>query len=301
MALIANDLEWSARALQNILIPQGYGVIRASSPEEARERLTGNGVDAAFIDAGLAGGRGIEFCRSIHADPRVTDSTPLLVTTVGATGRQDRVSALRAGAWEVFGFPLDAEELLLKLAAYIRAKQESDSARDDGLVDGLTGLYNFQGVMRRTQELASQAYRHHRPLACVVIALVDSGSTEGGGSTIGRRDDGGATALSPAVDRIAGVFREKGRVSDVIGRQNRNEFVVVAPDTDSNGAEALIRRMGEAIRSAAVETDDLPEVQVRIGSYAVSDFGEASIEPVELLTRATKQLRVPGLARHSSN
>lgn len=74
-------------------------------------------------------------------------------------------------AWEFVGLPLDAQELLLKLDSYVKAKFEADRNREQGLVDRDTGLYNEKGLLRRATEMGSDAYRHNRALACVVFGL----------------------------------------------------------------------------------------------------------------------------------
>src|SRR3989454_134917 len=67
--------------------------------------------------------------------------------------------------------PHDADEILLKVQAYVRAKLDADRARAEGLLDPLSGLYNPQGLARRARELGSHAFREHGALACVAVAL----------------------------------------------------------------------------------------------------------------------------------
>src|SRR5207244_9727385 len=94
-----------------------------------------------------------------------------LLSLPDSATRADRLAALRAGAWECIAPPHDADEILLKIGAYVHAKLDADRARADGLLDAATRLYNRQGLARRARELAAQAYRDHGALACVVLAL----------------------------------------------------------------------------------------------------------------------------------
>src|SRR5881409_763312 len=80
-------------------------------------------------------------------------------------------SCRTAGAWECIAPPHDADEILLKIGAYVHAKLDADRARSEGLLDSATRLYNRQGLARRARELGAQAYRDHGALACVVFAL----------------------------------------------------------------------------------------------------------------------------------
>src|SRR2546428_4374828 len=164
---------------------------------------------------------GVELSRSRRADPGVSSSTPILLTIRDAATRAQRLAALRAGAWECITPPHDADEILLKIGAYVHAKLDADRARTEGLLDAVTGLYNRQGLARRARELGSQAFREHGPLACVVLALdiepaEPASAQQQGGTSLGR---------------YVQAIKSAGRPSDVIGRLSATEFAVLAPGT----------------------------------------------------------------------
>jgi len=77
-----------------------------------------------------------EFCRELRADRVVSPSTPVFVTLSSPPTRRDRLAAWRAGAWACLGDPLDAEELLAVLDAFLPAKLDADQARTDSFIDG---------------------------------------------------------------------------------------------------------------------------------------------------------------------
>jgi diguanylate cyclase (GGDEF)-like protein len=286
VAVIANHQEWSARSLESILGPSGYAVLRAYSGQQVLDQMRGANPDLYLLDTSLPDMHGVELCRTLRADPHVTATTPILLTTAGPSTREQRLEGLRAGAWDFLGLPLDSEELLLRLDAYVKAKMEADSVRDEGLLDHLTGLYNIRGLLRRARELGSDASRHQRALACIVFS--PELASEQAPTTEAVAEDEDSTAMS----RLVGVFKATGRVSDAIGRLGQNEFVVLAPDTDPAGALRLAERLTTAAESGGVDVDKpTSRVRLRAGYYAVPNFQEASIEPVEMLVRATMALR----------
>lgn len=286
VALIANHQEWSARSLESILSPSGYAVLRAYSGQQVLDQMRGASPDLYLLDANLPDIHGVDLCRALRADPHVTATTPILLTTAGPSTREQRLEGLRAGAWDFLGLPLDSEELLLKLDSYLKAKMEADSVREEGLLDHLTGLYNIRGLLRRARELGSDASRHQRALACIVFSPeMTSQPVTNAEPTIEDQD-------SSAMSRLVRVFKATGRVSDAIGRLGQNEFVVLAPDTDPAGALRLAERLTTAAESGGTEADRTAgRVTLRAGYYAVPNFQEASIEPVEMLVRATMALR----------
>ena len=277
LALIANDHEWSIRSLESILAPDGYAILRAFSGQQAIELAREGGPDLMIIDANLPDVSGVDVCRILRQEPRVSSSAPILITTAGRLTRPQRFEGLSAGAWDFLSLPLDAEELLLKLRVYMKLKFESDRTREESLVDPLTGLYNLRGLMRRARELGQDAYRHGRPLACVAFAP-DSMASE---------DD----RLWTAVDRLAEVFKASGRVSDAIGRVRLGEFVVIAPGTDDVGARKLAQRLVSAVEASELDTTEPLDLALVAGYDAAEDLREAGTQPAALLAGATTALR----------
>ena len=283
LALIANDQEWSARSLESILAPAGYSILRAYSGQQAVDRARAARPELIILDLNLPDLPGTEVCRILRADPRVGASTPILMTTAGPSMRTRRLDALRAGAWDFLGLPMDAEEFQLKVGVLVRAKREADLHREQTLVDEMSGLYNSKGILRRAREIGSEAYRHHRALACVVFApdLEEAQRAEA--------EEDPAARLA---GEIAEVFRASSRTSDAVGRLGRTDFVVLAPATDSAGAVRLAKRILEASRRGVGGADPGSHpFRLRAGCYAVPDFREAALEPVDVLVRATMALR----------
>jgi PleD family two-component response regulator len=279
LVLVAGEREGTARWLEGILAPHGFAVFQAVNGRHALARAHGTQPDAIFMDAVLPDMSGLELCRLLREDPRVTPATPLLITTPHVPTREQRLAALRAGAWDCIGRATDPDELVLKLEAAMRAKLDADRARAEGLVDPGSGLYNRQGVARRAVELGSQAFRQRSALACVVFAV----DLEPAAAT--------GEAAAAAIVRCVQVLKATGRVSDVVGRLGPTEFAVLAPATDRVGATKLAQRLVGAIEAPAVRGQPGPPLRVRAGLEAVGNVGYAPIKPMDLLIRASAALR----------
>jgi len=275
VVLIIDDQEWSTRTLESILAPSGFAVMRAYTAKKGLERVHAHAPDVVFVDLTLPDEDGLQVCRALRDDPQVGPGTPVFITTPERPTRSQRLEAFRAGAWDVLGYPLDAEELVLRLDAYVQAKFQADRLKEEGLIDPLTGLYNLRGLERRTEELCSWAYREHQPLACVVFAPRAAAT-----------DDEKATAH--LVHDVTMAFRKSGRISDVIGRLGRTEIAVLAPSTGAEGAVRLAARLAEAIGASGPVPGG---IELRAGYDAVQDVREHPSEARDLLTRATLALR----------
>ena len=113
--------------------------------------------DALLLDMGLdqRATDNLALCRALRADPGISRATPIILTTAGPALRAQQLEALRAGAWELRGDPLDMEELVLRLGVYVQGKLEVDRLGADGLVDRASGLYNDTGMTRRSSRATS--------------------------------------------------------------------------------------------------------------------------------------------------
>ena len=283
LVLIVSNQEWSSRSLETILAPNGYAVLRAYTGASAMTRARGAQPDVIVVDSSLPDYDGLELCRKIRRDRHVPLGMPIFIIGPEPPTRQRRIDALRAGAWEHLGQPLDAEEFLLRIEAFVRAKLDADRARAEGLVDEATGLYNMRGLARRARELGSQASRQHAALACVVFAP-DFDTRD--------RDAASEDALTEAAQRLAGAFKAAGRLSDAIGRVGPSEFAVVAIGTDAPGSVKLAERVAQALAAIPALSATTRPFELRAGYYTVPDFHSAPVDTVDALLRATAALRL---------
>jgi PleD family two-component response regulator len=281
VVLIATKQEWSSRSLESILMPRGYGVFKTYTRRGALERVQRDPPDALIIHEQLPDGDGRELCRELRARELITPSTPIVLTLPHAPVRRDALAALRAGAWECLGEPLDAEEVLAILGAFVPAKLYADRAQLEGLVDQVTGLYNLRGLTRRAHELGSHAARRRAALGCVLLAPDPPPAGEPGPDE------------TTVLHRIAATLRSTARPSDAVGRLGPAAFAVVAADADAAQARRLAERLAGAILAAPHSGGEpsLTALRLHAGCHGVSDFHAAAIDTVELMLRATAALQ----------
>ena len=279
LVLLANAQEWVSRSLESVLRPAGYTVVKAFSGVHALEAARRGGVDAIILDSALPETDALVLCRALRVDPYVTPSTPILITMPGPLARPQVLEALRAGANGVWGQPFDAEEFLLRLESLLRAKLDGDQARDAGLLDPRTGLYNTRGLERQARGLAAQVDRRDASLACVVFS-----------------PEADAPALA---ESLARTLRAAARGSDTVGRLGPREFAVLAPDTDGDGAVKLFERLVGALERRT--SGGRSTMRLSAGYDARSGFRAASLDAATLLERARAALRTAQQAGGGGN
>ncbi|HEX9581417.1 MAG TPA: response regulator [Gemmatimonadales bacterium] len=220
--------------------------------------------DAIVLDIDLPDMSGIEACRMLRDDPGVGRNVPILILSAEYPSPEQRVAALRAGAWDFLRPSDDEEELSLRLQTYVQAKRNVDADRGERLIDPSTGLHSRHMLAHRARELGALMVRKNGAMACVVFAL-----------------DG-----TERVRRVAGVVTRMARVSDVVGSMGPEALGVLAPATDDVGALKFVRRVANALRSGNATPGLDAAAVLRVGYDAVANLRYTPADPVELLVRA---------------
>jgi len=122
--LVVDDLPQNVRLLEAILIPRGYHVLAANSGAEALERMAAEPVELALLDILMPEMDGYEVCRRLRADP-ATSFLPVVMIT--ASGEQEKVAAIEAGADDFIAKPFDQAELLARVHSLLRIKHYHDT------------------------------------------------------------------------------------------------------------------------------------------------------------------------------
>src|SRR5437667_9106966 len=161
LVLLANADEWLTQSLESVLTQGGYRVMSTIKRQQVLELARRHQPDAILLDMGLDQrvSDNLALCRALRADITISRATPIILMTAGPALRAQQLEALRAGAWELRGDPLDMEELILRLGAYVQGKLEVDRLGGEGLVDHARGLHNDPGGNRRPGGRAGCAAR----------------------------------------------------------------------------------------------------------------------------------------------
>ena len=266
VVLLASPDEVFTRSLESVLTPAGYAILRTYTASSAMAQAQRTRPDALILATDLTDPTGMELCRALRQQNVVTPSTPILLTHRGPSSRNLRMDALRAGADELWGQPLDTEEFALRLRAELRAKFDADLARQETLVDERSALWNDRGLARRAEDLLALTMRHHDPLTVAVFGV-----------------DNGTAQDWDLGDRLAQGLSRAARRSDAAGRLGPARFAVVAPGTGPGEAARLGERLLEQLDQVSGART------LRVGFASVADASKAP-PAAELVQRASSAL-----------
>jgi adenylate cyclase len=124
--LVVDDQPANIKLLDAILTSRGYQVRSALSGEEALAALASSDVDLVLCDIVMPGMDGYEVCRRIREE---VDTAYLPVVMVTASGDEQKLKALEAGADDFLTKPVNQSELLARVASLARIKRYQDTIK----------------------------------------------------------------------------------------------------------------------------------------------------------------------------
>ena len=122
--LVVDDLPANLKLLDAVLAPRGFTVRTATTGEEALRCLALEVPDLVLLDVLMPGIDGYETCRRIRANPS-TEYLPVVMVT--ASGDQQKVAAIEAGADDFVTKPFEQAELLARVRSLVRVKRYHDT------------------------------------------------------------------------------------------------------------------------------------------------------------------------------
>ena len=124
--LAVDDTPENLKLLDAILTTRGYELVTAANGTTALEMIGTVQPDLVLLDIVMPGLNGYDVCRRLRDDP-ATRFLPIVMIT--ASGDQERVQALEAGADDFITKPFNQLELLARVRSLLRLKEYYDTIK----------------------------------------------------------------------------------------------------------------------------------------------------------------------------
>lgn len=275
--LIVDDSPMMLHLLDRVLSAGGYQVRQARNGADALKLMVEECADFVITDWHMPSMGGMELCRQLR-----TMSWPQYVFVAVLTsseGSDDLIAALDAGADDFYIKPVVAPELLARMRAGTRFLSLERQLRSQARLDCLTGVLNrrtFEEVFAREWNYAE---RNETQLSCVMIDVDYFKSVN---------DRFGHPVGDAVLRALSDVLRSESRLPDYVGRYGGEEFCILLPGTDEEGAVAFAERCRVAILNKGFHTIEGP-VHIT-ASFGVAERDYETVRPDHLLERADQAL-----------
>ena len=143
--------------------------------------------------------------------------------------------------------------------------------------DGLTGMFNRRRFEQELQRELARAARYSNTGAVLAIDLDHFKYVN---------DTLGHSVGDDLIRRVASIFKEKVRATDIIARLGGDEFAVILPEADQREARLVADNLLAAVRSEA-RLEPAGGAPRRVtASIGVALFGDAQLTAEEILVEA---------------
>ncbi|HEY5549414.1 MAG TPA: GGDEF domain-containing protein [Coriobacteriia bacterium] len=151
------------------------------------------------------------------------------------------------------------------------------------VTDELTGLFNYRYLLERAEDEVGRARRFGRSLS---LLMLDADEFKR------YNDTHGHVAGDDALADLASVMRTAVRDIDVVCRYGGEEFAILLPETDAEGAFVVAEKVREAVAAHAFKNADGKRTERITVSIGLSTYPATATDRESLLRRADDALYV---------
>jgi diguanylate cyclase (GGDEF)-like protein len=114
----------------------------------------------------------------------------------------------------------------------------------ESITDELTGLYNRRFFLRRASQETNASFRYKFPVS-IILCDIDNFKKV--------NDNYGHLVGDHVLQAFSKLLKKCTRESDVLARFGGEEFIIMLPQTDKNGAYVLAERMRQETEALSVD------------------------------------------------
>lgn len=236
--------------------------------------------DASVLDYNVAAEKGLDLrLKSGQRYPKLT--MPVLLELIRTHGRKTELT-IGKRAYDVHATSLTEQEAsengdtvervlvfrdITERRKAERALQEAKTElQTQAHTDPLTGLYNRRFFMQRLAEEGERLRRHSNMLSCLLFDLDHFKKVN---------DTYGHDAGDAVLKMVSEMTNKATRITDVAARVGGEEFAMLLPETDAQGAVNLANRLRESIANGEVVVNNQRiSITASIGIVTVNKLGD---------------------------
>ncbi|WP_136680372.1 diguanylate cyclase [Neptunomonas sp. XY-337] len=295
--LVIDDNQLIRDLVAAIIDEVGHTALLASGAQETLEILADKHVDLILMDVEMPEINGFDLTRKIRTDMG-SRWIPIIFLSA-QTDTQHLVDGINAGGDDYLTKPVNAIVLQAKIKAMARISemQHALDAANRRLkqltqLDPLTGVLNRRGMEEELKRTWKLFQREQSPL-CVLLFDIDYFKQYN--DNYGHQQ--GDECLIAFCDIIK---KQLKRPADTLARFGGEEFLVILPNTKTEGAFVIARSIVLALKKAQLPHSHSPHnglVTASIGIASTQDNPKTALELIKLADEALYHAKSEGRNR----
>jgi diguanylate cyclase (GGDEF)-like protein len=265
--LVVEDNPVTQMLLEKTITQGGYPVIVVDNGSKALEVIQKQPISIVLTDWIMPEMNGIELCKIIR--DQVLERYVYVLLLTGRESKEDIVQGLEAGADDYLVKPFHPAELIARIRTGTRILKLERSLnkayreiKDISIRDMLTGCYNRHYMVKQLEYELKRIERYRHPLSLI---LCDIDHFKQINDQFGHL--AGDQVLREFVKCLQGMIRDD---LDWLARFGGEEFLIVLPETDLEGAMVLTERLRNRIQHKKIW---VPGRMIRVSaSFGVVEY-----------------------------
>ncbi|AZG36276.1 MULTISPECIES: diguanylate cyclase [Shewanella] len=291
--LIVDDRIENLITLDHLLSEFNVTLIRATSGEQALAHTLDNDFALVLLDVRMPTMDGYEVAELMRGNKK-TRNIPIIFITAESSADANIFKGYQSGAVDYLVKPLNADIFSSKISVFLQLYEQKHALHQKNIefdhklaeleelqqqleetnqqllmlstLDGLTGLVN----RRKFDEIFSDEWqRASRSATAMAVIMMDIDCFKMFNDTFGHQQ--GDNCLLSVASTLKGMDL---RHLDKIARIGGEEFAVILPETDSNGAMLVAERIRKTIEALKI-----PHSKASGNPWVTASFGVSSIIP----------------------
>ncbi|MBI5545419.1 MAG: response regulator [Deltaproteobacteria bacterium] len=276
--LIADDDAHTRNLLRELAESWGHSTVVAADGEQALAAISdpsSPATDLVLLDLMMPKVDGFGVLKALRAAPATQRLPVILLTAAGDV--DDKLKGIELGADDYVTKPFRISDLQNRVAAALNKRHDAatQEPRDPAHTDPLTGVGTYPQLKETLVYEVERARRYGRPLTALVVAMDESPLL---------LDKLGRAAANELLSQLAAALRRSFRFADRVFRIDVESFVVLLPETATEGAQIAAHRLAAGLNERPLAAPGSPrKVTISVG---VADFPRFGNDKADDLVRA---------------
>ncbi len=241
--ILVVDDDALVRQLMAALLSEFGKIEMAESGQEALEKAEAVQPDMIVLDIQMPEMDGYEVCTRLKANENTADIPVVFLTASNSVEDEER--GLEIGATDFIRKPISPKIVFARASNILNLQAATRKLVQLASTDPLTNAYNRRHFLEAGNAELHRSRRYKHPFT---VLMLDIDHFKAVNDTYGHGI--GDDALKETVV----VIQEALRSEDTLGRIGGEEFAVIFPQTDKEGATLVAERIRESISEIVIET-----------------------------------------------